>query len=360
MLCFRKVLTIICIGVIAAESNARPVVNGFVGELKLGNIIEVYGTDFGEMDGGIISWDDFEGHETGELINGSKSIIGGNWSTIYSYSGDGARFDTRESHSGNKAAHLDWSIDKESIRAFGWSGRGPYNKLYISYQRYMEGDYKAASGFNHKQFYLYGNNGQMPQSMPLMPGGTTMWGLYNNVSSGGLSWSEGNNINTEGWVYSNTVNKFQRWEWFIQLNSPYTESNGIVKGWLDGVKGIDNEKYRIGYVDGSFKDFRLGHMAQGFMDSAKAWFDDLYIATTQARVELCDSPVWKECKSKEIQVVDEDTWSDTGISFKLNSGFSNYTGSIYLYVVDKDGFANEKGFPLAYFNPIEAPKLSVD
>lgn len=360
MLSFKKILTTCCLGVVAAQLNAQPVVNGFVGDLKPGTVIEVYGTGFGEMDGEIVSWDDFEKHTDGELINGSDAVIGGGWSTIYGYNGSGARFENSKSHSGSIAAHLDWSIDSNTIRAFGWAGKGSYNKLYITYQRYMEGDYKTDSGYNHKQFYLYGNQSQFPQGMPLIPAGSTSWGFYNNVGDTKVPYSQRNNMNTAGWKYSSTIGAFQRWEWFIQLNQPYTNSNGIIQGWVEGVQGIDNKAYRHRYVDGEYVDFRLGHMAQGFTSTAKAWFDDLYIATTKARVELCDKPTWTECRSKEIQIVEESTWNNSGVSFTLNSGFSNFAGSVYLYVVDKDGVANESGFALTEFNPIAAPLLSVE
>lgn len=346
MLSFRTVVITFFIGFVPLESFAEPVITGSVGELKVGNTIEIHGNNFGTMDGKIISWDDFEGQTTGAVINGAKSVIGGNWSTIYNYSGKGAIFDDFKSHSGSKSAHLNWSVNKHTIRAFGWRDRGPYNKLYISYQRYMEGDYKAKNKDNHKQFYLYGNKKQFPQGMPLMPAGTSVWGFYNNVGNGKISWSERNNKNTKGWKYSNTIGKFQRWEWYIQLNKPYTASNGIIRGWLDGLQGIKNESYRHTYVDGKYVDFRLGHMAQGFNDTAKAWFDDLYIATTQARVELCDKPLWMDCRNKDVQVADEVTWGNSNLSFTLNSGFLNYSEAIYLYVVDKNGVANTTGYKL--------------
>ena len=44
-------------------------------------------------------------------------------------------------------------------------------------------------------------------------------------------------------------------------------------------------------------------MAQGFFSTAKAWFDDLYIATTPARIEICNADIYELCTIKHIQYV---------------------------------------------------------
>lgn len=306
--------------------------NPLLGETK----VVVTGSDFGSFGGTIVSWDDFESHSVGVNIAGKSPIAGHVWSTLYGYSGKGIVVDRTRRVSGENSIKVEWGIDSNTIRAFGWAGKGPYDELYITYWRYMEGNFKYSTD-NHKQFYLYGTADGFPQLMPLIPGGTQTWGVYNNVGDGNVEYNARNNINTLGWNWSNTSNKFQRWEIYTKLNSPYTQSNGIVRLWVDGRLGVNNEKYRVRYVDGKFNDFRLGHMAQGFPDTAKAWFDDIYIATTQARVEICNSNVYLQCSIKHLQFVDDKDWSSQKITFTPRNLAMLKGEKVYLYVVDRNG-----------------------
>jgi hypothetical protein len=319
---------------------ASSYVNSTTGSFVDGGTVTISGSDFSQMNGTIVSWDNFEAHSDGTNIAGASPIIGPAWQCQYGYDGDGAEFDNLRAHSGSISARIDWSIDNHTIRAFGWSSQGPYSQLYITYLRYMQGDYsddilqcQTSDGYNcnHKQFYLFGNaSGDKPQGMPLMPAKNDDWAWYNNsAQSGSTAW------NNKGWTYDNTKEQFQRWEFWVKLNNPWTESNGIIKVWLDCEVGIDKNDYRHAYIDGKFVDFRLGHMAQGFTSTAKAWFDDLYIATTQARVEIGNNASWTNCTHREIQI--PSAWSDNSINITVNLGSFKNGETAYLFVVDADG-----------------------
>lgn len=320
-----------------SASHAAPVVDKIERAESTASITLV-GKDFGDFGGEIVSWDDFENHEVSQKISGLHPIEGHTWNTIYGYNGSGISIDSKNSASGSKSVKIDWTIDPEGIRAFGWAGKGPYKELYISYWRMMTGNFLASTS-NHKQFYLYGNKSGFPQGMPFIPAGQTSWGFYNNVSSGAITAlnPNPNNKNEKGWAWDNTSEKLQRWEFYVKLNEPYTESNGIIQAWLDGSKGIDNRAYKVRNVDGEFNDFRLGHMAGGFFNSAKAWFDDIYIATTQARIELCNSSVYESCTVKHLQYIDPENWSDSSITFHIRNLASFRGEPVYLFVIDKNG-----------------------
>lgn len=314
----------------------------------IGESSVISGTNFGTFDGEIVSWDDFEKHPKGERLNGLMPIEGHKWGTIFDYNGYGIALDGTHTASGSGAVKIDWALDPADIRAFGWANKGPYKQLYITYWRYMTGNFVAGTS-NHKQFYLYGNNNQMPQGMPLMPGGTSQWGFYNNVSTGPITLENKNpnNINNKGWNWSNTNNIMQRWEFFIKLNEPFTEKNGTIKAWLNGQKGIDNTNYQVRHSNGEFIDFRLGHMTGGFHLTAKAWFDDVYISTTQARIEICNSKVYEDCTIKQLQYVNASQWTDNKITFTLRNLKELKGADVYLYVIDNTGTPS---------NPILLPK----
>ena len=77
---------------------------------------------------------------------------------------------------------------------------------------------------------------------------------------------------------------------------------------------------------------------------AVAFWDDIYISPSQARVEICDAPTWAQCKNREIQPAS--AWSGTSITVKLNRGALASFAKTYLYVVDQTGAMNANGFAL--------------
>ncbi|HAM35459.1 MAG TPA: hypothetical protein DEB40_05065 [Elusimicrobia bacterium] len=339
-------------------ASATPVVSSVSGTASHGQSLTITGSGFGAMGGHIISWDDFEAHALGSAIQNSSPITGPTWTTQNNDPAGGAGYSNIHAHSGNVAAHINWS-GTTGIRAFGWAGQGPFNKLYITYWRWMEGNYsadtticKTSDGYacNHKQFYLFGNSGGMPQGMPLIPAGNTVWGYYNNVSAIQGDWNSTNNINKIGLNYSNTSNKWSRWEFWQTLNSDPNCANGsncdgILQYWVDAKLAYSRSDYKPRFVNGQWIDFRLGHMAHGFTNTAKAWFDDLYIANTLARVELGDNAAWDNCTHREIQIVS--SWTDSQIQAEIRQENFPAGTTAYLFIVDANGNPSP-GYPVTF------------
>lgn len=344
-----------------ALAVADPVISDVEGDIFVDGKMAILGSNFGDFGGRIIAWDDFEGHPAGTYVNRMDSVKGDGWTTQYGYTGSAIAVNSQRSVSGNRSVKVEWGADGgHTIRAFGWGGKGPIEKIYISYQRYMQGNYSASDRNNHKQFYLFGNNSDFPQFMPLIPGGEVTWAIYNNSGSASSRLSGERAYNELGLTYNNTNEKFQRWEWYLELNVPYDKYNGVVKGWVDGQKGWDISDYRHAYGSGQFNDFRLGHMAQGFVGSAVAWFDDVYTATTPARAEICYSDQWVNCgREKTLLVPEPQSWTNGKIFVSLSGVDFDSTRSLYLYVVDSDGNANSKGYVLDGSSPSSPSSPSI-
>ena len=85
--------------------------------------------------------------------------------------------------------------------------------------------------------------------------------------------------------------------------------------------------------------------------------DDIYISTSQARVEICEAAQWASCRKKEIQY--PTAWADGRISVRLNKGGRSSLSGAYLYVVDSTGAANANGYPLSSVAPREASGVTV-
>ena len=80
--------------------------------------------------------------------------------------------------------------------------------------------------------------------------------------------------------------------------------------------------------------------------SAERWWDEIYVDTTQARIEICDSAEWSTKSHCEIQI--PTSWSATEITFTANQGSFANGSTVYLFVVDSDGNPNATGYEFQF------------
>ena len=358
---------------------AAPNVTGVTGTVSDGSSITIGGTAFG-AGSTIISWDDFESHTTGTGISGKTPTVGPNWSLYrLAPATDDIVVSTTRAHGGSKSVMIEWT--DETINSFGWANQGPYTQLYITWWGYQQFA-GSISTCNRKWFYLYGNNtagcydigvgSQSPQFMPLIPSGNTVWGAYNNQSASQGSWSDTNNTSTNttygtgnAIYWSNTSNAWGRWEYWQKLNTSPTctigsNCDGEITYWYNAVKRYERTNYKHSFCTGSYRDFRLGHMWQGHIDNATyAFVDDLFIATSQARIEIGNASTWDACTQREIQR--HTAWSDTSATITVNAGTFSDGQTVYVYTVDEDGVPNPTGYAVTIGNEstdTTAPTLS--
>lgn len=338
---------------ISAQAFAAPTITGVTGTVDNDGSIDIAVTTPG-TGSTIISWDTFEAHTTGTGISGKTPIVGPNWS-LYQLAPatDDMLISTTRAHGGSKAVMIEWT--DETINSFGWANQGPYTQLYITWWGYQSFS-GSISTCNRKWFYLYGPStcgdlNEAPQGMPLIPKGNTVWGYYNNVSTVlQPDWSGMNNMSSNTTYgtghtlhWSNTSNRWNRWEYWQKLNDPYNctagvNCNGELTYWLDAVKIFERTDYKARMCSPAWVDFRLGHMWQGHIDNATyAFVDDLFIATSQARVELGDAATFAACTHREIQR--HTAWGAT-TTVTVNTGTFTTGQTAYLFVVDETGAAS--------------------
>ena len=65
------------------------------------------------------------------------------------------------------------------------------------------------------------------------------------------------------------------------------------------------------------------------------YFDDVYVDSTQARVELGNDVSFDDCTHREIQI--PTSWGDTSIGATINAGTFVADDEVYLFVVDREG-----------------------
>lgn len=74
------------------------------------------------------------------------------------------------------------------------------------------------------------------------------------------------------------------------------------------------------------------------------WFDDMYVNTTRARVEIGNNQNWQDCTHREIQIPVK--WNPRirnaeTIKFEVNQGSFSKGEKAYLFVVDVDGYHSD-------------------
>lgn len=74
--------------------------------------------------------------------------------------------------------------------------------------------------------------------------------------------------------------------------------------------------------------------------------DDVYIDTTQARVEIGDASTWAACTHKEVQPAT--SWSASSAIVTLNRGSFGTSDTAYVYVVDSTGAVNSSGYQITF------------
>lgn len=85
--------------------------------------------------------------------------------------------------------------------------------------------------------------------------------------------------------------------------------------------------------------------------------DDIYVASSPARVELSTSPTWDGTGSKrEIQPFS--SWESSRVEVEINLGQFSQQDNLYIYISDVDGNVNSEGFPICALCP-SSPALEL-
>lgn len=148
--------------------------------------------------------------------------------------------------------------------------------------------------------------------------------------------------------------------------NPYTTTDAWQRVDYDVTCGVSNgtvvlTKYVTGSskvtdTEGAYPTHRSGSawnyvLFQNYMgtgggypgiSSGNVWMDDIYIASTRARVEMGNASTYAACTHFEIQPFT--SWSTSSITVTLNRGSFGSTDTVYLYVINADGTYNSSGY----------------
>ena len=79
---------------------------------------------------------------------------------------------------------------------------------------------------------------------------------------------------------------------------------------------------------------------------ADFYIDDIYMADSPARVEVCSEAAWSDRRRCEIQP--SESWTSNSITVRVNQSSFAPSEPVYLYVVDASGAVNSAGYALSF------------
>jgi len=222
-----------------------------------------------------------------------------------------------------------------------------HDQWYIFYKRYYDFDISVDGGvigFNLKTNRMWSD----------FFGGGAPWG--NNIYIG-YQGAEGINSGRTFNEYTNVQGATRGFSFYprvwhtdqiVYKTSDLDVQNGIFSYVRDGVSvWSENRRWRTNDSErpNKYNQIVFDQVSNGTGSGPLyIYYDDIYIDKTWARVMLCESQTWAECKQHEIQI--PVVWSDKEITLNVNFGDLNPDVSAYVYVVDESGAVNQNGVKL--------------
>lgn len=332
------------------KAFAAPNVTGVSGTLSVGSQITITGSGFGTKSvSAPFLWDNFE---TG--TNGSAVAGNGNW---VEYSDPTSHvYTTSTFYSGTKSAHNhsvstpggDW------FRAIGQKGLNSdvaYFSFYAKWRKYS-GTY---SGNTIMKFFRVNAQPDFYTSRPsqwftIFPNNND-WFYSNGVNSAGGDLIQQDLCGGDGPACTQATmptdnGPWGRFEFYYKLSTPGV-ANGLATSWWNYRKEYDlpNQMNRLSGSGGQHIDnFLIPAMndEQGGNVLFDYYVDDVYVDTTPARVEICNTSTWSARTHCEIQI--PSAWTSSSITVSTNlTGFVNGS-TVYVYVLDPTNIANTNGY----------------
>ena len=354
--------------------SAAPVVTAAVGTMSDDQTVVIAGTGFGANNlkqtwlGGISG--PIDSQPNGTRID-SLNLPG--WTELQPSTSTYPHVSTERGWSGGKSIAFDTRNTTEYKQTlFLDLGSAGYSNLYTNAMIYLHHD--PLTGGGHLQWKMMrwtrtetvvDGDGAM---MSNWPGNMSYFSYYN--PSGNTVW-----FGQNGLASLPTGDAWYRYETWVQFNSSPGTADGVyrvkVTNPTTGAVVVDNTVRNVSYngtgQSGNFRYYVLQNYfgnasdgGSGMKDNANAvaWWDDLYVSQSQARVELCTASTWSACTNREIQPAS--TWTDNSITVKLNKGGLASMAGVYLYVTDSTGAVNAQGYRLTDGGKIPSSPTNVN
>lgn len=345
---------------------AAPEITSSPADVPSGSSVTINGRGFGtKAKATPIIWDNFESGTPGAVP--STPVIGSNW--VSSHSGSPVQYSSSVLRAGSRSARADFRTSSNYRSSIGVNG-GNWGSLYVTL--WYRSDYSSLSAYNgdptrnQKIFRIEGNNGtksgDQQEGVPLIayeklsPDNffTSTRAQYTpttyakNIYSSGPGWANQQWNRVE--IYANVIDGQKEFTIYEggRNTTPSKSSEWWTGTWLPHM-GEDSSR---------FNEVFFGfYFARDNGAGAYVYLDDIYVDTTQARVEIGNASSWSSCTHREIQV--PTSWSDGSIRVTVNRGTFNVGERAYLFVVDASGAASG-GYPVTIASGSGSTPSTVD
>ena len=346
-----------------AAASAAPAVTATSGTAADNQEITVSGTGFGSN---ALRQEFLGGTKIDSLANGARVDQQGwaNWSMMTPSTATYPHVTTERGWSNGKSIAFDTRGSTEYKQTLFYdTGSSGYNYLYTNGLIYLDHiDLISGSYLQWKMMRWYKVADVLDHAQ-----GLSGSYLSNRLASTGVFTGFNSSTQYVYWLDSQSGRtnlpgrrNWYRYETWLRMNSAPGTGNGTfrvkvtnpVTGQVVTDNTINNVMFNASGDTGNFRYLVVqnyfgnasdGGYSQAGNGQAVAFWDDLYISQTEARVEVCDQATYAQCVNKEIQV--PTTWADNRITVRLNKGNKSQVGA-YLYVVDSTGAVNTQGYRL--------------
>lgn len=291
-----------------------------------GQVTTFAGTGFGtKSPAAPWKWDDFDSGTPGQTI-------GNGWSVYNAYGGQIPTYTTEQQRTPGSISTKQGPEGNSSLYATGFPGTGNA-QLYISGWFYGT---KTGPSRSNKFMNFDAGGWQHPE---VRSGGDTWyWSDTVACDTGGTS-----PMRPTGIPDPYNTGQWHRWEWYVQLGSNgtfRTYRNGVLEAEVAGDYSFNgcslNSIYMSSYWGQNYSPTPESYHS--------AYWDELYIDVTPARVELGNASTYAASTHREIQI--PTAWSDGAVTVKINQGSFPSNSTVYLYVTDRNGAVNQIGQPV--------------
>lgn len=287
----------------------------------------------------VYKWDDFEGstHHVGHGIGAGPGSIA--WGENSSEPDHVSLVTSGGKTNSTKYIEVDSSAAPgESVWGFHWDSGAALSKLYVSCWFTWDNNITATNcklldpaNPAYAQDYYYAGPGvgatwQIDNTNLIRiahddygdTGGHEIWKvIWNSIRPSASQWLrfEFYGVESDAGVANGTV------IWNMQM------SKG---GLFTSLANLSGNALTRAESDEHWKASVFGRFPGG----TNSGYDDIYIASSCARVEIGDNATWANCTHREIQI--PTAWAAGEITATVNAG-SFEGGTAYLFVVDSDG-----------------------
>ncbi len=309
---------------LAGPAFAAPVIEQVNGTVAHASTVTITGSSFGsKTNAAPLRWDDFEAGAVGQNLTGwSISSTKIEYRPKYVSVG-------RENTPGKQSAHQ--HFERNQYNAEIGIANYASKKFYVS--GWVKGKTEGTASRNVKLVSFRGKDFSDPEGR---------FDQYPDQAGNGHKYVVDCNgtVKAQDWAVKQLIiadGEWHRFEAWINLGTP-NGNNGVYTTWKDTLEWGNTLKGTFITSDCSLYNAYIQHyFATDTATDTKAdyYWDELYVDTSLARVELGNADTWQKSTHREIQIAS--AWSPSSISFKVNRGSFPLGQDVYLFVVDENG-----------------------